>query len=212
MNQMVSESSVPAAAVLILSQIKCKHLYVWMEAWCCDRSVCMTWGDILVTAVGSAGGVEECVTTGPFGPTTARLPSLSGSEDMDHLWVSPSGPLCDKPQLTATHSQTGKWQPLVQQLLQQISVLLNFRGSRDCFRPGSGRLGSWGRVRFMSISQWESVPLWCEALEHQVYTAICWTGDDTNAATTCKWRNSSVLSLETLLGLFFQIILPLLCI
>ncbi len=28
-----------------------------------------------------------------------------------HPWTSPPGPLCDKPQPTATHSQTGKWQP-----------------------------------------------------------------------------------------------------
>lgn len=29
-----------------------------------------------------------------------------------HPWTSTLGPLCDKPQPTATHSQTRKWQPL----------------------------------------------------------------------------------------------------
>lgn len=44
----------------------------------------MTESDILVMTVGSSVGVEECVTTGPFGPMAACLPSLSGLKDMDH--------------------------------------------------------------------------------------------------------------------------------
>lgn len=55
-----------------------------MEALCCDRSVCMTGSDILVVAVGSAGGVQECVTTGPFGPVDACSPPLSGSKGVGH--------------------------------------------------------------------------------------------------------------------------------
>lgn len=46
------------------------------------------------------------------------------------------------------------------------------RGSRDCFRPKCGRLSSRGHVRFMSISQSESVPLWTKTRRH--YAAICW--------------------------------------
>lgn len=113
-----------------------------------------------------------------------------------HPWTSPPGPLCDKPQPTTTHSQTGKWQPLVWLLLSwkcckngAISLLLHFRGSRDCFRPECGRLGGWGHVRFMSISRSESVPLWSKALKLQDHTAICWTAGC--LAVLTQWHNDT---------------------
>lgn len=81
-------------------------------------------------------------------------------------WTSTPGPLCDKPQPTATHSQTGKWQPLGRLLTLRSPVksgafflLLHLRGSRDCLRPESGRLCGLEHVMCMSISTSASVPL-----------------------------------------------------
>lgn len=67
----------------------------------------MTGSGILVMAVGSSGGGWECVTTGHIGPHSYTSSSL--------VWVQrhgPSrrltftaGPLCDKPQPAATHTE-----------------------------------------------------------------------------------------------------------
>ncbi|XP_024860717.1 fructose-2,6-bisphosphatase TIGAR B isoform X2 [Kryptolebias marmoratus] len=70
-----------------------------------------------------------------------------------------------KPQPTATHSEAWKMTTLgaAAAFLECGRKTERFRfhlgGSRDCFRPGCGRLGSRGHVRFMEISWSDTAPL-----------------------------------------------------
>lgn len=116
----------------------------------------------------------------PHGCTSSSLVWIR-RHGPSHPWTSTPGPLCDKPQPTATHSQTGKSQPLGRLLTLRSPVksgafflLLHLRGSRFCLRPESGRLCGLEHVMCMSISTSASVPLWCVALKHQTPAAIYW--------------------------------------
>lgn len=133
-----------------------------------------------------------------------------------HPWTSPPGPLCDKPQPTATHSQTRKWQPSGRMKLRSLVNMerFPFYGSLEgavIASAESGRLCGCGHVMFMSISRSDSVPLWSEALELQTPAAICWTAICLAELTQLEWmiwerRNRNSQSAWSISNIHYKII------
>lgn len=130
----------------------------------------MTGFDILVVAVGSAGGVEECVTTGPFGPHGCTSSSLvwAPRHGPSHHSASSPGLRCvtnrsrQPPTRRAENDNLGDGRcPLKRPVkAEHFPLLAHFRQGRDCLRPESGRVCGREHVMYMSIkSNREPVPL-----------------------------------------------------
>lgn len=145
----------------------------------------MTGFDILVTAVGSAGGVEECVTTGPFGPHGCTSSSLvwAPRHGPSHYSASTPGLRCvtnrsrQPPTRRAENDNLGDGRcPLKRPVkAEHFPLLAHFRQGRDCLRPESGRVCGREHVMYMSIkSNREPGPLSPDP-SSQTPTAICWT-------------------------------------
>lgn len=131
-----------------------------------------TASDILVMDVGSAGGVLECVTTALFNPCMCSSPVWQDTVP-SHPGASPPGPVCDKPQLTATHSQSRKWQPSGQ-LFSRSAVKMEqfpfYCTSEGAIIVSALSVGDWV-TEDMSVSCQLAgpalVPLWSGSLKLQ---------------------------------------------
>lgn len=169
-NNLNKITCVPHSCCNTTSGRRWKHFHARLAAWCCDRTVCMTGFDILVVAVGSAGGVEECVTTGPFGPHGCTSSSLvwAPRHGPSHHSASSPGLHCvtnrsrQPPTRRAENDNLGDGRcPLKRPVkAEHFPLLAHFRQGRDCLRPESGRVCGREHVMYMSIkSNREPVPL-----------------------------------------------------
>lgn len=149
-----------------------QHINMHMCDWKRDVvTAVFAWlADILVTYVGSSGGGVRNVW--PQSPSAPQCMSSSlvwvQRCGPSHPWTAYPGPLHDKPLPTASHSQSRKWQPLVQLQLPEKTERFPFScTSQGAVIASALSVGVWVAEDMSGSCQspgWTRIPLWSGAL------------------------------------------------